>query len=87
MGGASLFVIIPGYGGPNVETKRRILISNVKTIRSGGWGRVHIRICCYDDSDIPPFDSDIEVIRERDMWEISCGDGRRLTMRKGLIMS
>lgn len=63
-----LFVIIPGFGGPNVDTKLEILHRNLTTIRSYPWENLLVRICVYDDSQLPEWltmDENVEIIRER----------------------
>ena len=48
---ASLFVIIPGFGGPNIEHKCQILESNIHIIRTYKWiKKLTIKICVYDKS-------------------------------------
>lgn len=63
-----LFVIIPGFGGPNVATKVDILSRNLATIQTYPWQFIKVRICVYDDTELPesitslPF---VEIVRER----------------------
>ena len=48
---SSLFVIIPGFGGPNIEHKCHILESNLNVIRSYDWQQSPIiKICVYDQT-------------------------------------
>jgi len=43
----SLFLIIPGFGGPNVEHKISILENNLQILKTSKL-EFHIRICVYD---------------------------------------
>lgn len=63
----NLFVIIPGFGGPNADTKLDILRRNISTIRAYPWKRLLVRICVYDDTLLPSWltdDRDIQIIRQ-----------------------
>lgn len=63
----SIFVIIPGFGGPNVATKLEILRNNISVIESYSWNKITIRICVYDDTVMPLWvleNANIEIIRE-----------------------
>ncbi len=65
---SSLFVVIPGFGGPNVATKLQILEKNVGLIMTHPWKRILIKICVYDDSELPEWVTNhphIQVIREK----------------------
>lgn len=45
----SIRVIIPGYGGPQHELKRRLIASNIKKLKTSGiFGRVITRVMQYD---------------------------------------
>lgn len=44
----SLFVIIPGFGGPHYKEKVAFLENNLKILRKCAWSRLTIRICVYD---------------------------------------
>lgn len=50
-----LFVLVPGFGAPHVDKKRQILRNNLsvfaRAVANGVFGRVHVRICCYDGAD------------------------------------
>jgi len=43
----SLFIIIPGFGGPNVPHKISILENNLRILNASQL-EIHIRICVYD---------------------------------------
>lgn len=64
---SGLFAIIPGFGGPNVDTKIEILRLNLRAIQAYTWQHLKLRICVYDDTQLPlaitnlPF---VEVVRE-----------------------
>ena len=66
----SLFVMVPGFGGPHMPEKVRFLQQNLEIIRKNQWSRLRVRICVYD-TNIMPFvppelttDPDIEWIFE-----------------------
>jgi hypothetical protein len=53
----SLYVIVPGFGGPHVPEKVAILRKNVAILRSFPWSELRITVCVYDARailDIPP---------------------------------
>ena len=61
---SSLFVIIPGFGCPNLDVKTQILTHNISKLRSYNWSKLTIRVCVYDDSPIPQKLSEVvEVVR------------------------
>jgi hypothetical protein len=65
---SSVFVIIPGYGKPNETVKHQILAHNLARIRETyQWSRILVRICVYDDTEIPDYIASysfIEIVRE-----------------------
>lgn len=62
----SLFVIIPGFGSPNLQVKKQVLRYNLERIRSYPWSTVSVTICVYDDSDVTDMsDPDITFVREK----------------------
>lgn len=64
----SLFVVIPGFGAPNVSAKLQILEKNLQVITSYDWRHLLIRICVYDDTPLPDWVTqhpNLELIRER----------------------
>lgn len=53
---SSLFVIVPGFGGPHVRHKVEILRSNLAVIEKYPWKTLQVRVCVYDNNaafDIP----------------------------------
>lgn len=44
----SLFVLVPGFGGPHIPEKLDILQKNIARIQSFPWAKLHITICVYD---------------------------------------
>lgn len=65
---SSLFVVIPGFGAPNVATKLQILQQNLNLITSHPWTRLKITICVYDDTEFPEWvinHPHIQIIREK----------------------
>lgn len=68
MASPSLFVIVSGFGAPNVSEKLAILRKNLELVRRGPWSRVYVRVCVYDDA---VMDAELvatgvdDVVRER----------------------
>lgn len=62
----SLFVIIPGFGLPQIELKFDILRNNLKRIKAYPWKQLRIHICIYDDTDIP-----YDILKENPEIDIS----------------
>jgi len=42
-----LFVIVPGFGVPEIANKERILRANLAVLRAA-WPSLHARVCCYE---------------------------------------
>lgn len=64
---SSLFVLIPGFGEPNVATKLDILYTNIQTMKQYPWAHLLIRICVYDDTLLPSWliqDANVEIVRQ-----------------------
>lgn len=65
---SSLFVVIPGFGAPNVAAKLQILEHNLSTISAHPWKCLTIRICVYDDTELPSWitsNPNVHVVREK----------------------
>jgi hypothetical protein len=60
----SLFVIIPGYGKPYEDTKKEVLLSNINRIKETFQGKLHVRVCAYDNAECLPESDELEVVRE-----------------------
>lgn len=45
----SLFVLVPGFGGPHEQEKVRILENNLGILRKMQWAKLEIRVCVYDE--------------------------------------
>lgn len=65
MDSPSLFLIVPGFGTPNVSHKLDILRSNIAKIRAFPWSKFHAVVCVYDDTEIP----DDLVMDEHITWQ------------------
>lgn len=62
-----LFAIIPGFGAPHVETKLSILKRNLDVLQRYAWSHLQIRICVYDDTELPAWVTHhpcVQVVRE-----------------------
>lgn len=63
-----LFVIIPGFGSPNLNVKLEILKMNLRVIQDYDWKHLKVRICVYDDSPLPSWLTSldfVDIIREK----------------------
>ncbi len=49
----SLFVLITGYGSPDVELKKNIFLRNMEQIQKHPWSKVSIHVAAYDNSEVP----------------------------------
>ena len=61
----SLFVLVTGFGEPNVEIKKQILVENITRIKTHAWSKLVIRVCVYDNTsleDIGKQHSELEAI-------------------------
>lgn len=47
---SSLFVIVPGFGGPHYEEKVKFLENNIDIINKTKWKKIEIRVCVYDNN-------------------------------------
>lgn len=59
---SSLFVLIPGFGAPNLNIKKQILRHNLDRINETKWSKLVVRVCVYDDSDVSDI-CGIDVVR------------------------
>lgn len=44
----ALWLIVPGFGAPHLEEKRRILESNLASLARGPWEAIHVDVHVYD---------------------------------------
>jgi hypothetical protein len=58
----SLFVLIPGFGKPNESVKTQVLSHNIRKICSYNWASLKIRVCIYDDTELPKNIIDIPCV-------------------------
>lgn len=63
----SLFVLVTGFGRPNVHVKKQILLHNLTRIKSHNWRKLDVKVCVYDDTDMSDITSvhpEVNVIHQ-----------------------
>jgi thymidylate synthase len=53
-----LWLIVPGFGEPNVVEKRRILAANIETFVRGPWERIILQVHVYDATQLDVISDD-----------------------------
>jgi hypothetical protein len=65
----SLFVLVTGYGNPDIALKQNILLRNIERIQQHAWSEVAIHVAAYDNADVPspnlPKNYTLQVYRKK----------------------
>lgn len=75
----SIFVLITGYGKPQVDLKQQILKLNIDKIAQYPWSRADIHICIYDDTSMNIFHENLNIHIHREPGIVGDFSRRHIT--------